>query len=366
MHDMPKPRPPYLHRQINRHGNPVWYVRVEHRGPRIRIRGVYGSPEFEAAYQAALSGERPNAPGKPAAPHTLQWLWDSYRETGTWLQHSAATRRQRELIMAYVLKENGAVSFTAIAKRHIVAGLDRRTPGAGHNFLKTMRALFEWAHKREHVKINPTDGVAYPQLKKSRGFVPWTREDVATYQARWPLGTRQRVWLDVTLYTGLRRGDAHRVGRQHVRNGVITMRTEKGGEMVEVTLPVLPVLQQTLDAGPIGDLAWCCGANGEPLTKESFGNAFSAAARAAGISKSLHGVRKIAAMIAAENGATVPELEAIFGWTGGRMASLYTREANRKKLAAQAMAKLDESRTSTPSPMAKVRAPERKDKQKQL
>ena len=32
----------------------VWYVRV--RGKRTRIRETYGTPQFDAAYQAALSG----------------------------------------------------------------------------------------------------------------------------------------------------------------------------------------------------------------------------------------------------------------------------------------------------------------------
>ena len=44
---------------------------------------------------------------------------------------------------------------------------------------------------------------------------------------RWPIGTRQRVWLDVLIYTGLRRGDAVRFGRQHVRDGIATIKTEK-------------------------------------------------------------------------------------------------------------------------------------------
>jgi integrase len=34
-------------------------------------------------------------------------------------------------------------------------------------------------------------------------------------------------WLAVLLYTGLRRGDAVRLGRQHIRHGVATLRTEK-------------------------------------------------------------------------------------------------------------------------------------------
>ena len=124
------------------------------------------------------------------------------------------------------------------------------------------------------------------------------------------------------LYTGLRRGDAVRLGRQHIRHGVATLRTEKTD--VTVTIPILPVLDEVLKAGPCADLAFICGENGGPLTKESFGNVFRDACNAAGITKSAHGVRKIGATRAANNGATVAELEAIFGWNGGRMASLYT------------------------------------------
>jgi hypothetical protein len=50
--------------------------------------------------------------------------------------------------------------------------------------------------------------------------------------------------------------------------------------------------------------------------------------------------RGVGATRAAENGATVAELEAIFGWQGGGMASLYTRAANRARLAKGAISKL--------------------------
>jgi len=70
-------------------------------------------------------------------------------------------------------------------------------------------------------------------------------------------------------------------------------------------------------------------------------------------------LRKAAATRAAENGATERELEAMFGWPGGRMATLYTRSASRTRLAAGAIDKLDRAetgnRTSLPAPMDEVR-----------
>lgn len=92
------------------------------------------------------------------------------------------------------------------------------------------------------------------------------------------------------VYTGLRRGDAVSLGRQHVRNGIACIRTEK--TVTEVYIRLLPPLLQAIEAGPTGDLANICGERGGKLTKESFGNLFSDACRAAGGGKSAHGNQK--------------------------------------------------------------------------
>lgn len=341
MEAMPRPRPPHLCRQVTRHGKVVWYVRIG-RGHRTRLRATYGTPDFQAEYQAALTGEPLHPKSGPAAG-TLAWLIERYRETAAWRDNlSPATRRQRENIFLHVIETAGPQPFTNITTAAIVAGRERRasTPAQARNFLDAMRGLFRWAYEAKMVKIDPTAGVKNPPRKKGQGFRPWTEDDVAAYEARWPLGTRQRVWLDVLAFTGLRRGDAVVIGRQHVRNGIATLKTEKGGYQVTVTLPILPALAESLAHGPCGDLTFIAGANGRPLTKESFGNLFREACRAAGVPGSAHGVRKIAATRAANAGATVAQLEAIFGWQGGAMASLYTRAADRRRLAIEAMHKL--------------------------
>jgi integrase len=353
---MPRPRPPHLHLEITRHGKAVWYVRVG-KGPRIRIRAEFGSPDFGAEYQAAISGTP--QPRKGPASGSLAWLIARYRETTTWSSLSAATRRQRENIFLHVIETAGDKPFVRIDATTIIAGRERRaaTPAQARNFLDAIRGLFRWAAKARMVKADPTLGIENPPRRKGDGFPPWTEEHVAAYERRWPIGTRQRVWLDVLLYTGLRRGDAVRFGRQHVRDGVATIKTEKSGFTIAVTLPILPVLSETLAAGPCGDLTFISGERGRPLTKESFGNMFRDACQQAGVPGSAHGVRKIAATRAANRGATVAQLEAIFGWSGGTMASLYTRSADRRRLALEAMHKLaNDDRTAIPAPNHPVRA----------
>jgi len=356
---VPRPRPPHLHRETSRHGKAVWYVRVG-KGPRIRIRASFGTPEFDAEYQAAIAGERPEPKAARSAPAgSLAWLVERYRETPAWTSLSLATRRQRENILRQVIESAGRKPFNKITEATIAAGRDRRgkTPFQARHFLDTMRGLFAWAKEADFVKSNLAAAVKYPLLKSGEGFPIWTEADVAAYEARWPLGTRQRVWLAVLIFTGLRRGDAVRLGRQHVRDGIASLRTEKTGTEVNITL--LPPLLEALHAGPVGELAFICGSNGKPMTKESFGNAFADACRAAGVRKSAHGLRKIAATRAAHNQATHSELNALFGWSGSKMASLYTERADRARLSKQSSGKMlpNESGTSIPAPYQKVRAP---------
>jgi integrase len=340
--DMPKPRLPYLYREKTRHDEKVWYVRRERHGPRIRIRAEYGTPVFYAEYQAALVGSRPKGVRESTAG-TLAWLVERYRETSAWTSLSLATRRQRENILKHVLASAGGALVNRITAKHIADGRDQRkaTPVQARHFLDTMRGIFRWAAEAQLIKSDPTLGIKSPKQKKTDGFVAWTEDDVAAYERRWPIGTRQRVWFDVLLYTGLRRGDAVLLGRQHVRDGIAALKTEKTG--TPVTLPILPVLAKTLAAGPVGDLTFIVTDRGQPLSKEGFGNAFRKACRAAGVKKSAHGVRKIAATRAANAGATVAQLEAIFGWSSGRMASLYTATADRRRLALEAMHRLGEA-----------------------
>ena len=334
---MPHPRPPHLHRQVSRHGKTIWYVRIG-KGARVRIRSDFGTPEFDAEYQAALANIPATSKNDRTTTGSLAWLIERYRETSPWTGLSLATRRQRENILRPVIERSGRQPFSKITKAAIMAGRDRRaaSPHQARHFLDTMRGLFRWATASGIVKVDPTAGVSDPARPKSDGFPPWSEDDVAAYYARWPIGTRERVWIDVIAYTGLRRGDAVRLGRQHIRNGTATIKTEKTGAFV--TLPILPILSDTLEAGPCGDLTFIVGARGNPLAKESFGNLFKKACKAAGISdRSAHGLRKIAATRAADRGATEAQLEAIFGWSGGRMASLYTRSANRRRLSVGAM-----------------------------
>lgn len=330
---MPRKLPPYTHAEITRHGVRVVYFR---RGKGKRVRMPNGDPSsaaFMTAYAAALAGDaatRPQEPGK-AEPKSLRWLVMRYRESAAWRQLSDATRYQRERIFEKVLDKSGNEPFLDIDRRTIARAMDKRadTPAQANSFLKAMRGLFDWAVKDEHVQANPCHGV--DRLKdQTDGFPAWTTDDVIAYRQKHEIGTKARLAMEFMLLTGLRRADMATVGRQHIRDGILTMKTGKTGATITIALPVY--LLDMIEATPIAGMHLIGQDNGKPYTVESFGNYFREWCNDAGVSKSAHGLRKLSATLAAEGGAAAHELMAQYGWSKMAMAEIYTKGADRVRL----------------------------------
>lgn len=378
---MPRPRPPHLIYEPSRHGRPRWYVRVDDgslkggrrvRGKRIRILGEYGSDEFMAAYRAAIAGVPLPTKKDAARTNSIRWLIAQYRNSAPWKSLGPNTRKQREQVFRQIEATAGDDHISSFTQGAIVAGRDRRAdrPEAAKSFMKAIRGLCAWAVEAKHMPFDPSAGVKNLKIKKSGGFKIWEEAWVDKYYARWPLGTKERVWVDVIMYSGLRRGDAVRYGRQHIsggkgpigaRRGIGRIKVQKSGETVQATLPILDVLADTLEAGPIGDMTFIVGERGLPLTKESFGNYFRDACVAAGVPGRAHGLRKLAATRAANNRATVKELQALFAWVDIKMPQLYTETADRELLGIEAIEKMlprereNEKRSSVSAPVIPVR-----------
>jgi integrase len=277
---MPRRRLPHLRREVAR-GKVFWYFRRGW-GKRIRLPGEFGSREFMRAYEDALCGAAPRLEAPQPISGTLSWLVARYQESVAWEKLSAATKSQRGNLYKAALRKAGDVPLSAIDRQTMQEAMAacKDRPFAANDFLKAMRGLFRWACKWDLIKTDPTEGVeGYPD--KTDGWHTWTESEISAFESRWPIGTRERLALSLLLYTGLRRGDVVRLGRQHVKDGVISMRTEKNG--VQVAIPCLARLAAVINASPTSELAFMCGEGGRPMKKESFGNWFADACKAADV-----------------------------------------------------------------------------------
>ena len=211
------------------------------------------------------------------------------------------------------------------------------TPAAARNFLNTVRALMQHTILQGWREGDPTHGVRPPKMAAG-GFRTWTEEEIATFEAAHPIGTRARLALGLLLYTAQRRSDVVRMGRQHLSENAICVRQVKTGR--EVWVPVHEALASIL-AGASANLTFLLTDQGKPYTAAGFGNWFRDQCRAAGLyGCSAHGLRKAAARRLAEAGCSTHEIAAITGHASLKEVARYTEAADRKRLAQSAMAKV--------------------------
>jgi integrase len=218
-------------------------------------------------------------------------------------------------------------------------------PEAANGRVKAIRQVFRFAVKkkdasgRPYVASNPTRDVEYFRTG-STGFYTWTVDDVQQYEARHPIGTKARLALALLVFTGQRRSDIIRFGKQLVKSGKLTFTQWKGRNRKpkRLQLPILPALQRIIEASTCGDMTFLVNEFGRPFTDAGFGNKFRDWCDQAGLPQcTAHGLRKAGATIAAENGATAHQLMAIFGWDTLKQAEVYTRAADQKRLAENSM-----------------------------
>lgn len=365
---------PYLMADTDRHGNRRLFVRRN--GRKVRIREKQGTAAFAGAYTAALaaleSRPTPTRTAKRAAPTgTLGWLTASYIGSPEFRALDPRSQATRRRILEKCLIEPRAPGsadlmalcpLPALASPHVLMLRDRRAdkPGAANNRLKYLSAMFGWAVGRGILRANPARDVK-PIRYDRTGFHTWTVDEVAQFESRHPVGSKARVALGLLLFTGPRRGDVVKLGRQHVRDGWIRFVPNKTRYKRQdaLEIPIVPELARILAAGPTGALTFLETEYGKAFTANGFGGWFRKRCDEAGLHRcSAHGLRKAGAVIAAERGATDRQLMALYGWSTASQATVYTAAANRKILAGEAARLLgrteNEPAPPTSAPLSKV------------
>lgn len=350
---MPKKLPKGVSIDRDRYKNVRLYFRAPGR-PKVRLHEEPGTKAFEDEVSCARLGipyEKPaqaekRTVGAPPKENSFQWLVQQYKTRAkNRLNPEQLARRVRllEEICDSGKKRRGDLPYKMMERKHVLEIRDtiRDTAGAQNNVVKTISAMFGWAISAGLADRNPAIGIEH--LHSGDGFHAWTVDEVRQFEARHPLGSKARLALHLGLFTGFRLSDLATLGKQHVRDGWLYVRPGKTGKSsgVVVEIPLLPELQATIDATETGDLTFLINDLGRPFTVNGLGNKMRHWCDQAGLPQcSMHGLRKAGATIAADNGATDSQLMAIFGWTTKKQTTLYTKKADRKRLAGEAMRKL--------------------------
>ena len=344
--------PPYVHAFVDRHGKPRYYLRRPG-FKRMPLPGIPYSPEFMEAHAAGMAGSiMPKI--EPGASRTkvgtVGALAVAYLTSAPFRSLAVTTQQTYRGIIESFRAEHGDKRVALLQREHIARLISKKaaTPAAANNLLRMLRTLMQFAVNEGIRGDDPTTGVK-PVKGRFEGFHTWTEDEIATYEAKHPIGTRARLALGLLLFSAQRRGDVVRMGRQHVRDGVLAIRQQKTGTLVEI--PVHPKLAEIIEATPNDHLTFLVTEFGKSFSPAGFGNLFRNWCREAGLPDvcSAHGLRKAASRRLAEAGCTAHEIMAITGHKTLKEVTRYTAAVDRKLLGESAMAKI-RNRTSIGKP----------------
>ena len=309
-------------------------------GIRTALPGLPGSSEFMDAYAAALANAPKDSPvlRRQVAPGTFDALAVRYFGSPQFHALSPTSRTAYRRVIDSFLEEHGRRRIREMKREHvdIILGKMAQKPGAGLILLKRLRTLVRYAMALGWTDRDPTAGVKGYRTKEIH---TWNEEEIATFEARWPNGSRERLGFALLLYTGQRGSDVHRMLWTNLVADTIRVAQQK--TKTKLTIPLHDDLAALLAAASREHPTIVSTAYNKPFSVKGFGNMTTTAIRAAGLPLRCkpHGLRKAAARRLAEAGCSASEIMAITGHKTLAEVERYTRAAEQERLARQAMRK---------------------------
>ena len=306
--------------------------------PVIALPGQPGSREFNAAYEAALN-EKPI----PASAHkaaTLGKLIAEYYASVDFQNLKPSSRKLYRIILDPLSRQHGHRLVRDMGRenvRKIIEAIGATKPGMANLTRAVIKRLLRYAIDRGWRNDNPAAGIAPYKIGTRH---TWTDDQLRAYEARWPLGTRERLAYASLLYSGQRGGDVVKMLRPDAKAATITLRQEKTG--AEMVLPIHPEWRAAIKAGPANGLSLIGDAKGKPIKRPMLTLIIQDAARAAGLPDECkaHGLRKALLRRLAEKGTSSKEIAAVSGHKSLKEIERYTTAADQGRMARQAMSNL--------------------------
>lgn len=339
---MTKIRLKYVHEYRDAQGRLRRYVRRKGL-PQVALPGLPGSPEFMSAYSAAIAGAAVPV-GRGFGKGSLGKLVEAYYRSIEFANLAPGSQATyRKILSPHVARDGHrmAADLPNVVARRVIQEIGATRPGMANLTRSILAAIFEFAIAEGVRPDNPFKRIPTYRLKTRH---TWTDAELAAFEARWPLGTRERLAYAILLYTAQRVSDAVLLKR----GPVLTLTQKKTG--TELTLPVHPALARAIKAGPSNGIYIIGDTHGRPIASGTLTLLISKAVEAAGLPKECvaHGLRKAALRRLAEHSATSKGIAAISGHKTLREVERYTAKASQTRLAAVAMALIpDEDGTET-------------------
>jgi len=346
----------YCSADVDRHGNVRFYLRRPGL-PKYRMQSAFLDAKgnitevFVAEYHRVMAGKVDQPAAKKAGdwdPGSIGWLFAQYQRSKTFQQQDQTTQRDKYSVLGRYCAAVGHLPFQKLRKSDVEASQMKRreTPAAADKLIKYLKALFNWAMNdvdlmaRFPLPRNPAEGIS--KINRSDGFHTWSASEIATFREHYPIGTTARLAFELLYNLGIRRSDLVQLGPDNLDGDTIKLVPQKGSKNELLVLPITRALMEALRDVPESHDTFLTTEYGKPFSSNGFGNKMRDWCDAAGLKQcSSHGLRKSAATVLAEAGASEYQLMAVFGWSDSKTARIYTKKAEQKRLAKSAFDRLE-------------------------
>jgi integrase len=333
---------------VDRHGKARHYFRQPGRKP-VALPGLPGSDEFMAAYGQALAGPLSvEIAARRTRAGSVNAIIVGYLATAAFHNLAPVSQQSYRRIFNRMRRDFGEMNIATMQRKHVTEVLDvmADTPSSARDFLACLRVLVRYAINIGVRENDPTAGVRV-KLPKSEGYHTWTDDEIATFEAAYPVGTKERLAFELLLNLAARCADVVRVGRGHAHNGVLHLPPQqKTG--TPLVIPITATLAAAINAAaPSEHVVFLLNNLGRAFKAKGFGQWFSAQCKRIGLKEcSAHGLRKAACRRLAEAGCSTNEIAAVSGHKSLNEVARYTRAADQARMARNALA-----RTGTATPI---------------
>jgi integrase len=305
------------------------------------LPGRVGSLEFMAAYQAYMAGTPAKTKIDRSATGTFGGLIADYYRSIEYANLKPSSKQLYRYALEPLREQHGHRPLQTMSRENLVGIIERvgaRAPGMANLTRAVLQKMLKVALERGQIGSNPLAQkiTAY----KSGSHHTWTDAELAQFEAKWPLGTRQRLAYALLFYTGQRSGDVVRMSRADITAGAIRVVQEKTG--VELSIQIHPDLADAIKASPAKGLNLLGDAYGRPIKRAALSHLMRQAIRAAGLPDRCvpHGIRKATLRTMAEHGASAKQLAAVSGHKTTKELDRYTAAADQPTLAGAGIASL--------------------------
>lgn len=303
------------------------------RGP---LPGEPGAVEFMQAYQGFLAG-RPVEITHSGATGSFGRLITDYYGSRPFLNLKPSSRQIYRYVLEPLAKAHGHRAVAALTHKaagKIIADIGAQKPGMANLTKSVLQKLMKYAIKTGWRDDNPIIGI---EAFRRGTHHTWTEGELKAFEARWPLGTRQRLAYALLLYTGQRVGDVAKMSRADIVGRELHVIQQKTG--AELYLPIVLDLERAMKAYPAKGLTLIGREDGKPMTRPALSHLMRDAIKAAGLPAKCvsHGLRKAAMRRLAEGGKSTNQIASVSGHKTLREVERYTAAADQRRLAKDAM-----------------------------